>query len=128
MRKIILALCAIVIVSNVFGQDANVTEEVNSIDKFVVSTVGSKYSKAQIEEAFSLVDWCGYHFESTRHSIKLDDGSALEFKSAAELGNLSQECISPSFEDTKTYSIHPTKTIIIKVEKETNVKVSAAKK
>ncbi len=128
MRKVIFALCAIVIVNNVFGQDSNNTKEIDSKDNFIVVSTGDKYSKSEIEEAFSLVDWCGYHFESTRHRIKLDDGSILEFKSATELGNLSKECISPSYEDAKIYSIHPTKTIIIKVEKETNVKVSSAKK
>jgi len=128
MRKVILALCAIVFVSNVFAQNSNNTKEINSKDNFIVVSAGEKYSKAEIEDAFGQVDWCGYHFESSRHQVKLDDGSILEFKSAKELKNLSLDCISPSFEDAKTYSIHPNKTIVIRVEKEMSLKTSSTKK
>ena len=102
-------------------------KDVNSVKSFVVLNVGTKYSKTQIKKAFSLVDWCGYHFDSSRHKITLDDGSVVEFKSANELDNISQECVSVSFEDSKIYSIHPSNRIIIRVEKDADRKTFSRK-
>ena len=127
MKKVTLLLCVLSLTSNLFSQNSTLNNSVDSKDNFVVLSLGTKYSKIQIEEAFSVLDWCGYYFESSRHQIKLDDGSVLQFKSATELDNISEDCVTESFEDAKVYSIHSTNRIIIRVDKDASLKTFSTK-
>lgn len=95
---------------------------------FTISQVGDKYSKEQINSAMEAAEWCGYYFENEAHSIKFDDGSVVEFKSATELTSLDASCVGESFEDTKVYAIHKTGRVIVRADKLDSVKTGSIRK
>jgi hypothetical protein len=98
-------------------------QEVN----YTVSQIGDRYSEDQISDAMNQVDWCGYYFQDEVHQINFDDGSIVEFKSADQIADLEPTCISEVHEDMKTYSIHNSGRIIIKVPKTGTAKTSQSK-
>lgn len=95
---------------------------------FTIAKLGNKYSQDQIINAMNAAEWCGYYFANEAHQIKFDDGSIVEFKSAAELGNIDSSCVSEPFHDKKVYGIHATGRIIVKVNKMETLKVGASSK
>lgn len=67
--------------------------------KVEVKSKGSKYSTEQIIQAFESADMCGSFYMNKRNTLKMDDGSIVELRSASELItsgiSISDDCILP---------------------------------
>jgi hypothetical protein len=89
MNKIILMLCALALSANSKAQT-----------KVEVKSKGSKYSTEQIIQAFESADMCGSFYMNKRNTLKMDDGSIVELRSASELItsgiSISDDCILPN--------------------------------
>lgn len=95
---------------------------------FSIVKIGDKYSQEQLITSMSGADWCGYYFLNEKHQLKFDDGSIVEFKSASEIDGLDHSCVGQPYEDDKTYSIHSTGRIMIRVDKIESSKAGGSSK
>jgi len=88
MNKIILSLSALAL-----------TVISNAQTKIEIKINGSKYSTNQLFQAFESADMCGSFYMNKRNSLKMDDGSTVELRSANELRAngvaINDDCILP---------------------------------
>jgi len=60
---------------------------------YEIKSLGTEYSSLEIKNAFDNANLCGYHFESVRNTIVLDDGAQIEFLAGSELSQISANCL-----------------------------------
>lgn len=99
---------------------------------FEIRNVGENYSRESINSAILNADWCGFYYSDRRRVLNFDDGTVVEFLSAEEIqnkgANLDINCYSDFIKnDDKTYLIHSTGRILIKVEKNKSIKTTIVK-
>lgn len=81
--KLILVLAGLVLLTFTAKSQAN----------YEILSLGTTYTEADIQNAFSTADFCGSHYQNQRFLIVFDDGAQVELLSASELPHLSAGCI-----------------------------------